>query len=169
MFLATALFAWLREKTGDRRAWKWAVAAALLCWLAVILYGTVGQRSRNAAAGQMQLLPLYSYYLVWQGGNPEGIRSNLMNMMLFYPAGLLGTELMPVSWKRIRRLAVILAAGILLGAGIEWVQFRWGLGLVETDDLIHNVLGAYAGGLACSARLGETDEIRQRRDDHGRN
>lgn len=168
MFLATALFARLREKNGDRRAWKWAVAVALLCWLAVILYGTVGQRGRNAVAGQVQLIPLYSYYLVWKGGDPEGIRSNLMNMILFYPAGLLGTELMPANWKRIRKLTLILAAGTLLGGGIECMQLRWGLGLVETDDLIHNVFGAYVGGLACVFRLGGTDEIRKRGDEHGR-
>lgn len=147
VILMTAVFLWLREKLRERGFWKWTVGAMLTAWLALTFYYTLGRRSAGTIQ-EIHLIPFYSYYLVRQGGNPELIRSNLMNVMLFWPAGLLGAELLPGSWKSAWRVLLVFTVGALLGLGIECAQYNWGLGLPEVDDLIHNSLGALLGALA---------------------
>ena len=147
VILVTAVFLWLREKLRERGFWKWTVGAMLTAWLALTFYYTLGRRSAGAVA-EIRLIPFYSYYLVRQGGNPELIRSNLMNVMLFWPAGLLGAELLPRAWKGVLRVLLAFAASVLMSFGIEWAQYNWGLGWPEVDDLIHNALGALLGALS---------------------
>ena len=36
-------------------------------------------------------------------------------------------------------------AGLLLSAGIEYIQYRFALGVAETDDVICNTLGTVIG------------------------
>lgn len=40
-----------------------------------------------------------------------------------------------------------------MSIGIEYAQYRFGLGLAEVDDVIHNALGAMLGALARSIPL----------------
>ena len=70
-----------------------------------------------------------------------------MNLLLFFPAGLLLFQLIPGSWPR--WLALTAAAVILIAfsAGIEIAQFRGNLGCAEADDVLHNGLGALLGAL----------------------
>ena len=147
VILGACVFLWLREKFRERGFWNWAVGAMLMAWFAVAFCYTLGRRSTGAVE-EVRLIPFYSYYLVWLGGNPEMIRSNLMNVMLFWPAGLLGAEVLPGSWKPVWRVLLVFTVGALLGLGIECAQYNWGLGLPEVDDLIHNSLGALLGALA---------------------
>lgn len=70
-----------------------------------------------------------------------------MNAALFYPAGLLLAELLPETWHSGRRFAVSLGALAGLSLLIELAQYRFGLGLAQTDDVLHNGLGAALGGM----------------------
>ena len=124
-----------------------------LFWLAVILYATLGHRSECDNRMEPQLIPLYSYYLVLHGGNPEIFRSNFMNVLLFWPVGLLGCELLPRKWNCSWKLLAAFAAGISLCVTIEYCQYSLALGLAETDDVIHNTTGALLGALASGISL----------------
>ena len=86
-------------------------------------------------------IPLYTYWKVLGGGNSELLRSCWMNVALFFPAGLLCGAL---TGKR-RRLGLTATAALLLSLAIELVQYRFGLGLAEMDDVLHNTLGAALG------------------------
>lgn len=67
----------------------------------------------------------------------DKIRGNMMNILLFYPLGILaGTK-----WKRIR----VILIGTILSLGIEISQYLWNLGYAETDDIINNTIGMALG------------------------
>lgn len=147
VLLATAAYLWLREKQRGMKCWKPVVSILFGCWLAVILLGTVTGRTEGAANSEPLLRPFYSYYLAASGGDVELYRENLMNCVLFYPAGLLGWELLPERWKAGKRMALVAVVMLLVSLGIEYCQYRFGLGLAETDDVIHNTLGALLGSM----------------------
>lgn len=117
-------------------------AALLLfgCAVAVILCATLGRREQGG--GAPVVIPFYSYYAAFSGGQWELLRECFMNVALFYPAGLLVWELLPR--KRTKTWPLVLGF-TLLSLGIEGMQYRLSLGLPEMDDVIHNTLGALLG------------------------
>lgn len=147
---ATVLFLWLRIKIGNQIWWKFGIFLLLFCWIAVILYGTVGQRSGGTANHEPILIPFYTYYAVLTGGSRELLRESLMNALLFYPAGLLTFEALPGKWSRWGKTLLIILSFAILSTGIEIQQYRLAIGLVEVDDIIHNTLGAILGTLGHS-------------------
>ena len=68
-----------------------------------------------------------------------------MNAVLFYPAGLLMISLLPEKWHSLLKLLIVLILFTGFSLSIEFVQYRYHLGLAQTDDVIHNALGAYLG------------------------
>ena len=90
-------------------------------------------------------LPFDSYRAVIHGGNPEILRSSFMNVLMFYPAGVLAGAAVAgrrgAGWKA----ALCILAFALFSAGIELIQYHYGLGWAESDDIIHNTLGAALG------------------------
>lgn len=145
------LFLLLNHRLGGRRAWKAAVLCLLLIWLAVILWMTVWSRTPGEKAQETVLIPFYSYYVVLTGGEPELLRSNFMNVLLFYPVGLFAGVLPPRGWSVPKKLLCVAVLFGILSAGIEFVQHFCQIGRAETDDVIHNTLGALLGG--CAAAL----------------
>jgi glycopeptide antibiotics resistance protein len=82
-----------------------------------------------------------------------------MNVLLFFPAGLLAGGLLCRDnhvWARCLAFVVLIA---LFSTTIELLQFYLHLGNGEIDDILHNTLGAWLG--LCS-RLW----FRQKKTDH---
>lgn len=153
ILLATGCFLLLREKLRDRAYWKVGIALLLSAWIAVILYGTLGQRTEGGNLSEPILTPFASYYAALHGGPKELYRTNFMNAVLFYPAGLLSCELLPGRWHWLWRAVLAAAVFALVSAGIEYTQYRFGLGLAEVDDVIHNTLGTLLGAIACGVAI----------------
>lgn len=150
LFLLLALSAGylcLRRLLAGRRLWRPVIALLLLVWLAVIISATLA--GRGGLSCPPELLPFHSYRAVLAGESRELLRSNFMNAVLFYPAGLLGCELLPEGWSRKRRVLAVAALCVLLSLGIECAQYRFALGRAEADDVLHNGLGALLGGALC--------------------
>ena len=76
---------------------------------------------------------------------PELYREMLMNVFLFFPLGLTLSNALPRKWHRWLRIILTTLVGCALSAGIEYAQYRYALGLAETDDVICNTLGAFIG------------------------
>lgn len=147
LLFATAGFL-LTYKRWREKPWTGKlVTAVLFCWITIVIYITIGDRTGSRPM-QVNLIPFHSYREVLAGGNPEIYRSNFMNAVLFYPAGLLATALLPEKWPRwIKCVLVVLVFGAL-SVGIEYVQYTYALGRCEIDDVIHNTAGALVGSLA---------------------
>lgn len=135
---ATGVFLWLRLRLENRRWWRWFLAGLLICWAGVVIRDTLLARDETRA---LSLIPFRCYITVLSGGERELIRSAFMNVLLFYPGGVIARSL----WTRPRGL-ILMFLGISLM--IELLQLVLGLGMCETDDLIHNTLGAALGILA---------------------
>lgn len=141
-FMALALAAWgaLPARVGARR-WRWGNLVLVLLTTAAILYATLFSRSEGNTG--LVLTPFAALAAARQ--QPELYREMLMNVFLFFPLGLTLSNALPRTWHRWLRIALTTLTGCILSAGIEYAQYRFALGMAETDDVICNTLGAFVG------------------------
>ena len=141
----TGLFYVAKVKLGQKRIWKIAVILVLLMWAASVIIQTIFHRTPDISL-QPIWQPFQSYVdALKEGGQKELLRSNFMNAVLFYPAGLLMISLLPEKWHSLLKLLIVLILFTGFSLSIEFAQYRYHLGLAQTDDVIHNALGACLG------------------------
>ena len=128
---------------------KRTIINAALCFIAafIILYATI--LTRSPGVSEAILTPFAS--LTAARIQPEIYREMLMNVFLFFPLGLTLSNALPRKWHRWGRIALTTLVGCALSAGIEYAQYRYALGLAETDDVICNTLGAFLGAASLLA------------------
>ena len=146
--LLSLLLLWpmLCQRIGERR--RVLLNTALACAAAfIILYATILTRSAGVPA--VILTPFAS--LTAARIQPELYREMLMNVFLFFPLGLTLSNALPRKWHRWLRIILTTFVGCALSAGIEYAQYRYALGLAETDDVICNTLGAFLGAASLLA------------------
>jgi glycopeptide antibiotics resistance protein len=151
-------FGMLERRLCCRSWWRRLLWILLILWTFAVLQATVaGRETGNYEAFRM--IPLHSYREVMDTGRGEILRSSFMNVLLFFPAGLLAGGLLCRDnhvWARDLAFVVLIA---LFSTTIELLQFYLHLGNGEIDDILHNTLGAWLG--LCS-RLW----FRQKKTDH---
>ena len=138
--IAVAVWGYLRTKVQLRR-WMMSNLALSCVAVIIILYATL--LTRVPGSGGLILTPFAA--LAAARVQPELYREMLMNVFLFFPLGLTLSNALPRRWNRWLRIGVTTLAGCLLSAGIEYAQYRFALGLAETDDVLCNTLGALLG------------------------
>ncbi len=142
ILLLSLLLLWpmLCQRVGERR--RVLLNTALACVAAfIILYATI--LTRTPGISEAILTPFAS--LNAARVQPELYREMLMNVFLFFPLGLTLSNALPRKWHRWGRIILTTLVGCALSAGIEYAQYRYALGLAETDDVICNTLGAFLG------------------------
>lgn len=142
--LISLVWVCVRHRFAHCRWLRWGMWVVLIIWVAAALWITIFGRS-SGTVRLPERIPFHSYRELFASGKDEIIRTNFMNVALFYPAGLLLASLLPESWTNCRK---ILAVGIMLALfslSIEYVQFSYALGKPEIDDVIHNTIGAILG------------------------
>ena len=146
--LLSLLLLWpvLCQRVGERR--RVLFNTALACAAAfIILYTTI--LTRTAGVPAVILTPFAS--LTAARIQPEIYREMLMNVFLFFPLGLTLSNALPRKWHRWLRIILTTLVGCALSAGIEYAQYRYALGLAETDDVICNTMGAFLGAASLLA------------------
>lgn len=146
--LLSLLLLWpmLCQRVGERR--RVLLNTALACAAAfIILYATI--LTRSAGVPEVILTPYATFTAALQ--QPELYREMLMNVFLFFPLGLTLSNALPQKWHRWLRIILTTLVGCILSAGIEYAQYRYALGLAETDDVICNTLGAFLGAASLLA------------------
>ena len=123
------------------KRWKQGNFLLLLLTVMAILYATLLNRSEGNTG--CILAPFAT--LAAAQTQPELYREMLMNVFLFFPLGLTLSNALPRTWRRWGRIALTALIGCALSMGIEYAQYRFSLGLAETDDVICNTLGAFVG------------------------
>lgn len=111
-----------------------------------LFFITILRRERGAGYSVL-LVPFYSWRLYFSGVEQEALRSNLMNMILFMPFGILTFLFMPLHWNIGKRMLVLAASACALSIIIEISQYLLQCGSMETDDVINNTLGAVVGAM----------------------
>ena len=147
-FMALALAAWgaLPARVGARR-WRWGNLVLMLLMTAAILYATLFSRAEGSTG--LILTPFATFTAARV--QSELYREMLMNIFLFFPLGLTLSNALPRRWHRWGRIALTTLVGYILSAGIEYAQYRYALGLAETDDVICNTMGAFLGAASLLA------------------
>jgi glycopeptide antibiotics resistance protein len=144
---AALLFGILLRAYADRKWLRPCLELALLLWAAVVLWVTLFNR-RGEAAFQVNWIPFHSYWEALSEDRPEILRSSMMNVALFFPAGLIAAGLHSVQPSAFRSRFFSVSALWGFSLGIELIQCHLRLGIGEIDDVIHNTLGAALGFLA---------------------
>ena len=148
ILLLSLLLLWpmLCQRVGERR--RVLFNTALACAAAfIILYATI--LTRTPGVPEAVLAPFASLTAARQ--QPEIYREMLMNVFLFFPLGLTLSNALSRKWHRWLRIILTTLVGCALSAGIEYAQYRYALGLAETDDVICNTLGAFLGAASLLA------------------
>lgn len=143
ILLGMLLWGFLRAKVYSR-TWQCINCCLLVLSLACVLYLTIIDRS----AGSYEVVLRPFSLLVKAREQREFYRAMLMNVFLFFPLGLALSNALPQKWNRWGRIALTTLFGCLISVGIEFTQYRFSLGMAETDDVLCNTLGAFLG--ACS-------------------
>ena len=145
LLVCTMVFLWLHRQL-DAYRWRCGLwTAVLTVWTAAVIWATILNRG-GGTAGVFQTIPFHSYREIRETGNWEILRSSFMNVVLFYPAGLLLAAVLPKRWRVLITVAIL---GIF-SLSIEIVQHALSLGRGEIDDVLHNTLGAACGCMALS-------------------
>lgn len=142
--LAALVYLHVLQRYKHCRWLRRGVWATLAVWIAAVLWITLLNRTPGTAYSP-ELIPFHSYRKLLATGTTEIFRTNFMNIVLFYPAGLLAASLLPENWSRIAKLLSVGIAFSLFSLVIEYVQFSYSLGEPEIDDVIHNMLGSIIG------------------------
>ena len=122
---------------------KQIIINVILCSITalIILYATI--LNRTPGDYEVILTPFAAFIVARQ--QPELYREMLMNVFLFFPLGLTLSNALPRKWHRRVRITLTTLIGCILSAGIEYVQYRYALGMAEVDDVICNTLGTFVG------------------------
>lgn len=122
------------------RAKRFVLGALLAEYYFLVLCSTVICRA-CVMERHVELMPFWNYPDIWNKVDyPADLIEVLLNMALFVPIGFL---LGGIGFKTKK----VLLMGICLSGIIEVSQFGFSKGLCETDDVIHNSVGAFLGYL----------------------
>lgn len=149
IFLMLALLIVWAMLSQHKNQKKRTIINAVLCFITalIILYTTL--LTRTPGDYEVILTPFATFTAARQ--QPELYREMLMNIFLFFPLGLTLSNALPRKWHRWSRIILTTLVGCALSAGIEYAQYRYALGLAETDDVICNTLGAFLGAASLLA------------------
>lgn len=141
MLLLIFLWGYMGYREGRSLRWRLLNFVLFAGTAAAIFYMTV--YTRGESTSEAILIPFQSFREAKI--QPELYRSMLMNVFLFVPIGMslpfvLGKGKLPGFLTVVGALA--------FSAGIEYLQYRYGLGWCEVDDIIMNTLGAAVGCLS---------------------
>lgn len=138
------------DAAGRNACRRRALTALLIYYLAilavVLFFGGLFHLDR-AWGGPVNLRPLATVRRFWRHYRRTQSRSSLYNLVgnavLLLPLGVL----LPVLYRPMRRPWYFLPLAAAVAAGIEYLQWRTGLGVADVDDSILNFAGAVAGYL----------------------
>ncbi len=139
--VATVPILVLNKFLKDKKWYNILIAFSVIIYALVILYIVLFKR--ESGANNEFSLELFDTYRKAKTENIEYYREAFMNVILFYPFGLLFSSLNFAFFKKKKWLVVPLS--ILFSTIIEIVQYAFSLGYAEIDDVFHNFLGALIG------------------------
>ena len=160
LFVLTLFYLVLKHYFHTEHFWHIAVAVMLLFWFLAVMWNTLLGRDQVTDFSASSVIPFHSYYKIIAAGEWELLRSNFMNVILFYPAGLLACDLLPKHLSRAKRIISVTILFALMSFVIEFCQYRFALGQAEADDVIHNTLGALIGALVSTISFPARDHAK---------
>ncbi len=140
-FCGLLLLEWLREK---KRHVDWLYWIALAGFMAVYV-GLTFLGRRRGSVRRVRLIPFYSLTRLMDPAETRSvqlIREVLLNIALYIP---LGSLLRACLRRTAHPFQLTVLLGFVCTLLTEVLQYFLCLGLAETDDVIHNMLGLFIG------------------------
>lgn len=119
---------------------KLIVIVGLLGYLIVVFLATLFT-SRYASLKNINLQPFSSYLYAWNNFDFSLWLNIILNVLMFIPLGFL----LPLINQRFKKWWLTYLTGLLLTITIEIIQYISKRGILETDDIINNLLGCMIG------------------------
>lgn len=143
--------------------WRYILIAIGIAYTILLLYITLLGRT-EPAVNNISLVP-FEAYISYINGAQEMLRTCIMNIVLFYPLGLiLGALLVKQElWKLLLAWAICCGLSII----IELSQYIFSIGYAEVDDVINNTIGAALGILIMQAGTALVIFIKEKLHNHG--
>ncbi len=151
---AVAARGWSQACRRQQKRWFWP-RSIFVGYMAALLQITVVRSGIDWQniwqlhdAGTVQLIPLYYTWQQLDVGWWNFIYPVCGNILWFVPFGFL----LPCLGSGLKRWQAVLVCGLLLSFGIECLQWIFGSGVSDIDDIIFNGMGALLGywiGAAC--------------------
>lgn len=138
----TAIFLILYCTTRGQKWQRPILRGLFFVYVLIIVCTTLLGRGESPVPRSVSLIPFASY-IKYAQGNIEMLRESIMNIVLFYPLGLLLGGIASEKFPRKKMLAVAFSLSFF----IEACQLIFNLGYAEVDDVIHNTLGTGLGML----------------------
>lgn len=136
------------EQTARRAAWRkmlWVVLIYYLAILSVLLFFGGLFHLDRVWGGAINLEPFYTIRRFWFHYRRTGSLSSLFNLLgnvvILVPLGVL----LPMLFRPMRRVWLFAPLMAVICIGVEWLQWRSGLGIADVDDSILNFAGAVVG------------------------
>ena len=122
---------------------KVACVLTLLIYLYFVLNITL--IDRTAGTQRHVLRPLWEMRSMFQSGNYSYWSGQIGgNLIMLFPLGFL----LPVMSDKFKSIPLTTMTGFAFSVCIELTQYYTGRGLFESDDIIHNTIGAFASCVA---------------------
>ena len=125
----------------------WKYFNIVLHILSVLFIIRMTLLGRKVGVRELELIPFYTLTTIRY--NNEAIRTLLMNIILFVPFGLTAPYMIDEKIKKeYLKWGICILSASVLSVLIESLQYCFGLGRAEIDDVICNTLGGGLGVLA---------------------
>lgn len=122
---------------------KVACVLTLLIYLYFVLNITL--IDRTAGTQRHVLRPLWEMRSMFQSGRYTYWAGQIGgNLIMLFPLGFL----LPILSDKFKSILLTTMTGFAFSVCIELTQYYTGRGLFESDDIIHNTIGAFAGCVA---------------------
>ena len=123
---------------GSQKGIRYSATLLLIEYIFLIFCSTVIFRATGETR-QYDFHPFWSYKAI-QEGRVELLPENIMNVVVFFPVGLLlGIAFKQMTWWK------ALLIGCSISIAIESLQFWLLKGFSEMDDVMHNIVGCMMG------------------------
>ena len=131
---------WIRVRRKEKNKAAAGVLLAILVLYLVFVFIITTLSRVPGSSRRLNMVLFHTYKEALAGGRLE-LEMILYNLILLSPLGFLLPLILEYrcGWRD------ILFLSFLVSASIEAVQYLFGLGLTEADDLFHNCLGALFG------------------------
>lgn len=144
VFVLLLLFLWSiygRISKGKKEGRKYKWYGLFFFYIYVVLSYTLLSRTQIVSKN-LELTLFWSYERIFLHQDKKIAMEVFENILFFIPFGILEGKLLD---KKKHGLIWIAFSAAGLSIGIEAMQYLTRLGLCETDDVIHNALGALIG------------------------
>lgn len=146
LIAAAGLTMAVRSLIRERAAMRWPCVAAFALYGLLVVYVTLIMRC-GTVTHAVRMQPLERAGLAVSTGRLDVLWHDLLNCLMFVPLGFLIPRL---NGRALGRFGDAFLFGVIASAGIETIQWIFGLGECDVNDMIANTLGAALGWLLAS-------------------